>query len=106
MGPTIENSTGTSVAARCRTAFGVAACTVAVLSAVAAAPSAAAPLGSITTSTYGLTGANALGGIVAGHDGNLWFTDPNGTDPAIGRLTLEGTLTRFTGLNADSAPQT
>ena len=58
----------------------------------------AAPLGAITE--FGTPGANPAQ-VVAGPDGNLWFSDRNG---AVGRITPDGTVSRFTsGLNAGSA---
>jgi virginiamycin B lyase len=58
----------------------------------------AAPLGQITEFTA--PGSNPAQ-VVAGPDGNLWFSDRNG---AVGRITTGGTVTRFTsGLNPGSA---
>jgi len=58
----------------------------------------AAPLGAITE--FGTPGANPAQ-VVAGPDGNLWFSDRNG---AVGRITPDGTVNRFTsGLNPGSA---
>src|ERR1700722_10454471 len=34
-------------------------------------------------------------GIASGPDGNLWFTDDSATAPAIGQITISGTITRF-----------
>jgi streptogramin lyase len=58
----------------------------------------AAPLGQITEFTA--PGSNPAQ-VVAGPDGNLWFSDRNG---AVGRITTGGTVTEFTsGLNPGSA---
>src|SRR6185295_9098985 len=58
----------------------------------------AAPLGQITEFTA--TGTNPAQ-VVAGPDGNLWFSDRNG---AVGRITTAGAVTRVTtGLNTGSA---
>src|SRR4051794_27461378 len=58
----------------------------------------AAPLGQITE--FGAAGTDPAQ-VVAGPDGNLWFSDRNG---AVGRVTTDGTVTRFTtGLNPGSA---
>src|SRR4051794_1920477 len=58
----------------------------------------AAPLGQITE--FGAAGTNPAQ-VVAGPDGNLWFSDRNG---AVGQITTAGTVTRFTsGLNPGSA---
>jgi streptogramin lyase len=58
----------------------------------------AAPLGQITE--FAAAGTNPAQ-VVAGPDGNLWFSDRNG---AVGEITIGGTVTRFTGgLNAGSA---
>ena len=58
----------------------------------------AAPLGQITE--FSAPGTNPAQ-VVAGPDGNLWFSDRNG---AVGQITTGGTVTRFTsGLNPGSA---
>src|SRR4051794_7233357 len=58
----------------------------------------AAPLGQITE--YGAPGSDPAQ-VVAGPDGNLWFSDRNG---AVGRIATDGTVIRFTtGLNPGSA---
>jgi streptogramin lyase len=58
----------------------------------------AAPLGQITE--FSAPGSNPAQ-VVAGPDGNLWFSDRNG---AVGQITPGGTVTRFTsGLNPRSA---
>ena len=57
-----------------------------------------APLGQITE--FSAPGTNPAQ-VVAGPDGNLWFSDRNG---AVGQITTAGTVTRFTsGLNPGSA---
>src|SRR3954463_4774409 len=75
---------------------------------------AALVLGTIGVLGVGVAGAAPLGQImefaaagsdpaqvVAGPDGNLWFSDRNG---AVGQITTSGTVTRFTsGLNPGSA---
>ena len=63
-------------------------------------PAAAANVGSITE--YGLPTSSVPRGIVAGPDGNVWFTDRSGT---IGRITLAGSVTRFTVPTAGSSPE-
>ncbi len=68
-------------------------------------PAGAAPLGTIAEFSTGLNPGSAPSSIVAGPDGNLWFTD-DGTTRAIGRITPRGAITEFsTGLNAGSAPR-
>jgi streptogramin lyase len=58
----------------------------------------AAPVGQITE--FGAPGTNPAQ-VVAGADGNLWFSDRNG---AVGQITTGGTVVRFTsGLNPGSA---
>jgi streptogramin lyase len=58
----------------------------------------AAPIGQITE--FSAPGTNPAQ-VVAGPDGNLWFSDRNG---AVGQITTSGTVTRFTsGLNPGSA---
>ena len=58
----------------------------------------AAPLGQITEFTA--PGSDPAQ-VVAGPDGNLWFSDRNG---AVGRVTPAGVVSRFTsGLNPGSA---
>ena len=63
------------------------------------------PGGTITEFTSGLNqgsipggsaqfGSLSVGGIVAGADGNVWFTD-HGVTPAIGRITPSGAITEF-----------
>src|SRR6187551_1967086 len=58
----------------------------------------AAPLGQITE--FSAPGTDPAQ-VVAGPDGNLWFSDRNGS---VGQITTAGTATRFTsGLNPGSA---
>jgi len=58
----------------------------------------AMPLGAITE--FAAPGSDPAQ-VVAGSDGNLWFSDRNG---AVGRITTDGTVTEFTnGLNPGSA---
>ena len=58
----------------------------------------AAPLGQITE--FAAPGTNPAQ-VVAGPDGNFWFSDRNGS---VGGSTTGGTVTRFTtGLNPGSA---
>jgi streptogramin lyase len=64
----------------------------------------AAPLGTITEFSAGLNPGSAPRSIVAGADGNLWFTD-DGSTRAIGRITPSGAINEFTaGLNPGSLP--
>ncbi len=59
----------------------------------------------ITEFSTGLNTGSDPGGITAGAEGNLWFTD-HGSTPAIGRITPTGTITEYsTGLNPGSDPQ-
>lgn len=52
----------------------------------------------------GLDRRSALGNMVLGPDGNLWFAD-QGRRPAIGRVTPQGEITEFrTGLDPQSKP--
>ena len=62
------------------------------------------PAGAITEFTHRLnTGASPLR-IVAGPDGDLWFTD-SGATPAIGRVTPQGVITEFSkGLDPLAQP--
>jgi streptogramin lyase len=61
-----------------------------------AAPTNAAPIVSVREFTTGLTAEPQ--NIVAGPDGNLWFTEPYGN--RIGRITPQGAITEFTVPNA------
>ena len=59
---------------------------------------------SIHEFSSGLPAGSDLGGIAAGPDGNLWFTD-GGSTKAIGRITPAGKITLFTmGLGTHGAP--
>src|SRR5689334_10124543 len=67
-----------------------------------AAPAALAT--AIHEFSNGLPAGSDLGGIAAGPDGNLWFTDGGSTKP-IGRITPAGKITMFTaGLGSHGAP--
>jgi streptogramin lyase len=60
------------------------------------------PSGQITEFTAGLNKGSEPIAIVAGTDGNLWFTD-DGPTKAIGRITPSGEITEFSaGLRPDS----
>jgi hypothetical protein len=48
------------------------------------------------------TSSSSPHGIVAGSDGNLWFTDWGAND--IGRITPDGTVTKFPIPTANSSP--
>jgi virginiamycin B lyase len=76
-----------------------------ICAALAAAPALASAAPSVTEYSVGLQANNAsrVGGIVAGPDGNLWFTD-DGAVPAIGKITPSGTITEYsTGLQKNNA---
>jgi streptogramin lyase len=63
----------------------------------------AAPIGQITE--FSASGTNPAQ-VVAGPDGNLWFSDRGspGVAGSVGQITTGGTVTRFTsGLNPGSA---
>jgi hypothetical protein len=47
------------------------------------------PAGAITEYSTGLNANSNPSVIVAGADGNVWFTDPGGTTPAIGQVALQ-----------------
>ncbi len=58
----------------------------------------------ITEYSTGLNSGSLPALIVAGADGNVWFTDL-GSTPAIGRVTPSGAITEYsTGLNSGSLP--
>jgi streptogramin lyase len=62
------------------------------------------PRGEATFFRAGLDRRSALGNMVAGADGNLWFAD-HGRRPAIGRVTAQGQITEFSaGLDPKSKP--
>ncbi len=66
--------------------------------------SAGSPPGMATGFTAGLSPDSKPASIVAGPDGNLWFTDV-GKTPAIGRVTPQGVITEFSaGLSPESKP--
>ena len=79
--------------------------TLSALSAMALAVTAAqAHATAITEYSSGLNPSSSPRVIVAGADGNLWFTDL-ANPGAIGRITPAGTITEYTaGLNAGSVP--
>ena len=64
---------------------------VAITAAAAAAQASATALHEFSK---GLPAGSDLGGIAAGPDGNLWFTD-GGSTKAIGRITPAGKITMF-----------
>ncbi len=66
----------------------------ALLAALAAASATAAPLGEIHS--FPLAPGAAAQAIVAGPEGDMWFTEPEAA--AIGRITPAGTITEFKGL--------
>jgi virginiamycin B lyase len=60
--------------------------------------------GEATFFKAGLDRRSALGNMVVGADGNLWFAD-HGKRPAIGRITPQGQITEFRiGLEPKSKP--
>jgi streptogramin lyase len=62
------------------------------------------PGGKTTFFRAGLDPRSALGQMVGGPDGNLWFADA-GKRPAIGRVTAAGEISEFrTGLDPQSKP--
>jgi hypothetical protein len=62
------------------------------------------PAGAITEFSSNLNSGSNLGDIVAGPDGNLWFTD-TGSTRAVGRITPAGAITEFSsGLNSGKSP--
>ena len=72
-------------------------------------PAAAAAPPTTTIFTAGLTGSSLVQAIVAGPDGNFWFTEVGipglGIPGGIGRITPAGDITLFTlGLNTGSSP--
>jgi streptogramin lyase len=72
-----------------------------VLAVAVALPADAAPVGSVRL--FSLPNANSVpNAIAAGPDGNLWFTEFNGS--RIGRITPDGVVTEFPTLVASSAP--
>jgi streptogramin lyase len=58
------------------------------------ASASAAPLGLVTEFSQGITDHSEPYAIVAGPDGNLWFTSPR--SDRIGRITPRGAVTEFT----------
>ena len=62
------------------------------------APGSGLKAGTITLFCNGLPAGSAIGSLVTGPDGNLWFTvNPYsaGTAPSIGRITPSGVITLF-----------
>ena len=61
------------------------------------------PLGVVTEFSAGITPGANPGGITAGPDGNLWFTEQSGN--RIGRITPLGVVTEFSaGISAGAGP--
>jgi streptogramin lyase len=62
------------------------------------------PNGKITEFSAGLDAGSIPVNIVAGPEGNLWFTN-QGNTPGVGRITPDGTITEFTsGLQEGDIP--
>ncbi len=60
-----------------------------------------APVGAVSQFCFGaFSGGHAIGRIVAGPDGNIWFTEPT----SIGRITPTGTITEFPFPGDESTP--
>jgi streptogramin lyase len=77
---------------------------VAALWVVFAVGAVASTVGTITEYTGGLNSGSFPGDLVAGTDGNVWFTD-RGSTKAVGRVTPSGAITEYsTGLNSGSDP--
>jgi len=77
-----------------------------------ASATAAAPIGTVTEFSKGITRHSEPWAITAGPDGNLWIAENGGEYKgerfrgAIARITPSGTVTEFTaGLEEGSAPQ-
>jgi streptogramin lyase len=67
-------------------------------------PAGAATGPVITEFSSGMNANSLPEAIVAGSDGNFWFTDA-GITPAVGRITPAGIITEFThGLNPGASP--
>ena len=59
--------------------------------------------GVITEFSSGISSSAGMGGIAAGADGNLWFTE--GTGNRIGRITTAGVVTEFSsGISSGAYP--
>src|SRR4051794_35808207 len=64
---------------------------------------AATPAGAVTEFSSGITPGAGLGGVTAGPDGNLWFTETSGD--RVGFVTTAGAVTEFaTGITAGAHP--
>jgi streptogramin lyase len=74
-----------------------------VVGSALAAPASAAPVGTITQFSAGITPGSTPAGIAVGADGNLWFTEFFGD--RIGRITPAGVVTEFSdGITPGSRP--
>ncbi len=63
------------------------------------------PSGTVTLFSNGLPQSASLGAIVAGPDGNLWFTEESATGAgAIGRITPAGRITLFASSLLQNTP--
>jgi len=61
--------------------------------------------GTITEFSHGIPARSSVGGIVAGCDGNLWFTLYHGNE--LARITTKGAITRFRrGITASGGDDT
>ena len=70
---------------------------------VAGTAAAAIPAGNVAEFSAGITPGAGLGTVVAGPDGNLWFTETTGD--RIGRITPAGAVTEFdVGISPGAAP--
>ena len=77
----------------------------AVAALIVAAPGAAAPAGTITEFSGGLTANSGPFGITAGPDGNMWFTQVGDDVSAVARITMKGRITEFrTGIDPNARP--
>jgi streptogramin lyase len=75
---------------------------------VATAGASAAPVGTVTEYSKGISAKAEPWGIAAGADGNMWFTEAGfeSTKPAIARITPSGAVMEFrSGLLEFSGPQ-
>src|SRR5215467_8204965 len=69
----------------------------------ASSPTASVPTLAITAKAFAISTANSQpDGIVAGPDGNLWFTEARGNQ--IERITPDGKITEFALPTANSSP--
>jgi streptogramin lyase len=60
--------------------------------------------GDITEFPASSSNQNYGQGITAGPDGNIWFTEPASSDNWIGRITPDGTITKFAVPTANGSP--